>query len=977
MERMTGTGRPHRGDSQVSSRIVSPGGGGRRGTLGGWRDRADPRMMAGMFTFDVAAPQLVGRRPELAMAARAVEGARAGRSTALVVSGGPGIGKTALLAAARDLAHGFQVVSARGIQSEGALAYAGLAELLRPLVGLLPRLPAPQRAALEGALAIAPPGLGDRFAVYAATLGLLSAAAERGPVLCLVDDAHAMDTPSAEAVLFAARRLGHEGVVMMVATRPAAAGGPRMSGLPTVHLSGLADQDARRLLRSSRVAAELAPWVEEAILAAAAGNPLALRELPDAIPEDQRAGCAPLSEPLRPGTTVTAAFRDRLESLPDPARFAVLLVACSTDGAPGPVISALTAAGGTAAHLEAAESAGVVEISRDRILMSHPVLRSVAMELAGGPERRAAHRALAEALGPDDGGERWAWHRAQCALGPDPEAAAALAAYAASAGSRTGSAAAADAFDLSARLTADPELRATRMLAASGSALEAGRPAWALQLAGEALMLTGDPTVRDRAEFVRGMALLTTGDVSVAHRVLVQGVDDRAPGEHAVDRLANGAYCAVMADDITGAFTAARRSLAVAQRLGDAERTAQAMVALATARGVTGDLRAARDHLAVARALTRRVERSARTAQLFGCMALVDLYTEDFASADAGIRALIEAMRGQGAVAALAFPLGTAAEVAFRTGAWPEALAAAQEALVIAEEAGQDTSAVFALGVLTRLEACLGHDVECRRGAVRCAEMLERTGARNFEASRLSGLGLLELGRGDPDAAREHLQPLAARTSGTGVGSPTVVPWRPDLIEALVRMGRRDEAVLQLRVLAHEAQRSGSRWAAACVARCRGMLADADHDQHFTQAMHLHDALRQQPFERARTLLTYGERLRRERRRAEARILLSEALETFEALGATPWADRAREELDASGLRARTRDPAVTDRLTPRELQVALAVARGATNREAAAKLFLSEKTIERHLGNVYRKLGLRSRSQLARRFAERDADAG
>ncbi|MCC6830994.1 MAG: AAA family ATPase [Thermoleophilia bacterium] len=927
-----------------------------------------------MFTSDVAAPQLVGRRPELAMAARAVDGARGGRSTALVVSGGPGIGKTALLAATHDLAHDFQVVSARGIQSESALAYAGLAELLRPLVGLLPRLPGPQRTALEGALAIAPPGRGDRFAVYAATVGLLSAAAEQGPLLCLVDDAHAMDTPSVEAVLFAARRLGHEGVVMLVATRPATFGGPRMSGLPTVHLGGLADDDARRLLRSSRVAAELAPWVEEAILAAAAGNPLALRELPEALPGDQRAGCAPLSEPLRPGGVVTAAFRDRLESLSAGARRAALLAACSTDGDPGAVLAALAVMGGGAADLDAAEAAGVVEVMPDRVLMSHPVLRSVAVELAGGPERRAAHRAMAEALGPQ-ARERWAWHRAQSALGPDEEAASALAAYAASAGSRTGSAAAAAGYDRSARLTGDPDLRAARLLAASGAALEAGRPSWALQLAGEALMLTGDPMVRDGAEYIRGMALLTTGDVAVAHRLLVQGVSDRMPEEHAVDRLANGAYCAVMSDDPTGAFAAARRALAVARRLGEAECTAQAMVALATARSITGDLRGAREHLNVARALTRGVERTARTVQLFACMSLVEAFTEDLAPADAGIRALIDALRAQGAVGGLAFPLGVAAEIALRMGAWPEALAAAQEAQVIAEEAGQDTSGLYALAVLTRLEACLGHDVDCRRTAARCGEMVERTGARNFEAFRLSGLGLLELGRGNPEAAREHLVILAGRRAGTGVGSPTVVQWRPDLIEALVRLGRRDEAVLQLRVFAEEAHRSGSRWAAACVSRCRGLLAGPDHDQHFAQALHVHRSLRQQPFERARTLLAYGERLRRDRRRAEARTLLSDALATFEALGATPWAHRAREELDASGLRARTRDPAVTDRLTPRELQVALAVARGATNREAAAKMFLSEKTIERHLGNVYRKLGLRSRSQLARRFADRAGD--
>lgn len=933
-------------------------------------------MMTAMLTFDVASPHLVGRRPELAMAARAIEGARGGRSTALVVSGGPGIGKTALLGAIRDLAHGFRIVSARGIQSEAALAYAGLAELLRPLVGLLPRLPMPQRVALEGALAMAPPGRGDRFAVYAATLGMLSCAAEEAPVLCLVDDAHVMDTPSVEAILFAARRLGHEGVVVVVGTRPAAIGGPRMSGLATIHLGGLADQDARRLLRGAPVAAELAPWVEEAILAAAAGNPLALRELPRALPEEQRTGCAPLSEPLRPGGVVTAAFRDRLEALPAGPRLAALLVACSTDGDIGPVMAALAAGGRTAADLEAAEAAGVVEVVRDRVLMSHPVLRSVAVELAGGPERRAAHRALADAVGRADGGERWAWHRAQSALGPDEEAATALAGFAASAGSRTGSAAAAAGYDRAARLTADPDARAARLLAASGSALEAGRPSWALQLAGEALMLTGDPLVRERAEFIRGTALLTTGDVSVAHRVLAHGTPHPdVPVQHRVERQALGTYAALMADDLTGAFAAARRALHDARGPGDAVGLTQSLAALALTRTIAGDLRGARLNLESAREGARRIERSGRNSLMFASLALATAYAEDLPAADRMIRELIGAMRAQGAVSGIAYPLAAAAAIGMRMGAWAEALAAAQESLMIAEESGHDTSVVFALVVLVRLQAHLGHDVECRRTATRAQEMIDRTGARNMQAHLASALALLELGLGRPDAARDHLMPLARKAAGSGVRSPTEVPWRPDLVEALVRLGRRDEALVELGVLADVGQRGGSTWAAACVARCRGLLATGDHDQHFAEALHLHQRLGHQPFERARTQLAYGERLRRDRRRAEARGLLSDALATFEALGASPWAERAREELDASGLRARTRDPALTDRLTPRELQVAVAVAGGATNREAAARLFLSEKTIERHLGNVYRKLGLRSRSQLARRFAEMSAD--
>jgi DNA-binding CsgD family transcriptional regulator len=314
--------------------------------------------------------------------------------------------------------------------------------------------------------------------------------------------------------------------------------------------------------------------------------------------------------------------------------------------------------------------------------------------------------------------------------------------------------------------------------------------------------------------------------------------------------------------------------------------------------------------------------------------------------------------------------LAVLSEVEFRTGNWPAAYAGATESVRLANETRQLSESSYSLACLARIEAHQGRDAECLEHAQSALEIARACGTDCIIAYAGSALGALELGRGHPERAVIHLEEVGRFTQTRGLGEPNVVHWQPDLIESLARTGRTVEALSALALLEVQGEHAGRIWAQAAAARYRGYLAEeAEFESHFARAIKLHQ-LMPTPFEIARTQLCFGEVLRRHRRRVDARKHLHEALQAFERLGAEPWANRARAELSATGERSRKRDVTSTRRLTPQELQIALAVASGATNREAAAQLFLSPKTVEAHLSSVYSKLGVRSRSELARIFA-------
>ena len=416
-----------------------------------------------------------------------LDGARAGRGGALLLRGEPGIGKTALLEDLRQRADGVRVLRARGVESESRLAFLGLSDLLDPVIDRRVDLPGPQRAALEAALALGPPGVADRFAAYSAVLGLLTRVAGDGPLLVVVNDIHWVDVPSQEALQFCARRIDDDPVLIVAAARETTAEGRVAAEIPEMRIGPLSEADARRLLDAS--GQPLADAVSRALVGVAAGNPLALQELPRSLDDAQREGRAPLPRDLPVGEALVRAYESRIKALEPRGRRAVLIAAISDDGRWGPVVAALEAAGGGSADLSAAEAAGMLVLGPERVGFRHPLLRSVVVQLAAPPDLREAHRLLAHAL-DERAVEQRAWHLADAAVGRDEEAAQALDAAAMFAAGRTGYDAAAGALERAAVL-GTPDAAGQRSLGAATMALAAGQLQRSQSLLDDAVMRDG------------------------------------------------------------------------------------------------------------------------------------------------------------------------------------------------------------------------------------------------------------------------------------------------------------------------------------------------------------------------------------------------------------------------------------------------------------------------------------------------------
>ncbi len=890
---------------------------------------------------------LVGREDERARLTALLDGARNGSSGALELHRPAGIGKTALLRATVAEAAGFRRLRARGMESESDIPYAGLAELVTPLLERLGEIPAVQADALRGALALGPATSGDRFTVPAALLSLL--AAEDQPVLAVVDDAQWLDLPSLEACLFAGRRLGREGVALVFCTR---ADAPLdVPWLERLELAPLADADARALLDAS-----IAPAFADRLVETAAGNPLALLEIPGLLSPGQLAGREPLEDPLRPGTGVERAFATAVEALPDAARRALLIASAAGSRRLDEIGRVIDLA-----DLEPAEAARIVSLGDGELEFRHPLLRSTVYHAASDAERRAAHAALGEAA--EDGAQR-AWHLAACAVAPDEAIAAALERAALDARGRGAHATAARDLGRAAQLTPDPEPRARRLLAAAADAARGAQVERASALLEDAAALTGDPLVVADIERLRGHVEIRRGSPAAAHERLVREagrVRSRDPRRAAAMYL-EAAVAHLTTGDVDALLAGAERARALAAN------TEPVVELLATA--VIGEGQIARGEIDQGSALLQACEPYLMEAdplamvEIVGTAAQAAMWIEDWDRAARLLARVLDAARAACAVTATIQPLAALAQLDFRRGRWAQALAGASEAAELADDTGQRALLSHALGPLALVQAGLGSERECRRTVARGLEF-EGLGVQ-FHAA----LGLLELGLGRIPEAIEALETGDRQLLRHGMTS-AVAPLRADLLEAYARAGRREEAEALLERLAAEADTTGSGSGRAAVARSRALLAADDAVRGaFEAALALYERL-PLPFERARTQLAFGERLRRARQRAEARAPLTAALDAFERLGARPWAEKARAELRATGGAAAGRRAAVAaEQLTAHELQIALLVAQGMTNREAAASLFLSPKTIEYHLGQIYRKLDVRGRAQLARLMA-------
>ncbi len=900
---------------------------------------------------------LYGRAPEQRVIDRLLADAGDGRSGTLVIRGDAGVGKSALLeyAAREATASGFRVLRAAGVETEAELSFAGLHMLLRPALDRIGELPGPQAAALHRAFGIhAGPGADDRFLTGLAALSLLSDLAEERPVLCVIDDAHWLDEASAQALLFAGRRLDADRVVMISAARDSARL-PRVAGPPELRLEVLDEAAATQLLTES--APGLPVTVRATILAQAAGNPLALIEL--ARGGNRGGGSEPLAADM-----ARELFAAPLAELPDDARTLLLLCAADATGVLDTIFAAGRALGVEAAALAAAERAGLVRVRDGMLAFRHPLVRSVVYHDASLASRQAAHAALAVAVGaasPDDA-ERRAWHLAAAASGRDEQAAAELEAAAERARTRGGYAAVAAAYDRAAALTPDPRNQVRRLIAAAQAAADAGDPSRADQLASQAEDLTDDPLPRARISLLR--LKMNAGDrLQRAREVpaIASAIADRDP-ELAAAMLAQALSAVVASSDFeTGTeIIAGFRALPAT---APADPRSLAAVLTQFYLQFRDPTYADNGILTAFVTAIRRNPAGAEPADRLTAGVYAFGFGDDDAALDISAE-LVADCRANAMIGWLAGAQQVLVMAQIARGEWADAGANAVEGLRLATDLRQLPRAVYLSCQLAWLSALRG-DREESAGWIEEAARLRPPDATSGDGAGWDALCLaqLDLADGRVATARAHLDRLEQEWK------LSTFVYRPDLVEAAIRTGKAAEARRVADLVVAEAAREGQRWQQAVALRCRALVEDDQAGELYPEAVRLHDAPGR-PMERARTHLLYGDWLRRNKRRRDAQAQLTTALGIYEELGAAGWAARTRTELAAAGGRAE-RQPAGGSAgplaaLTTQELQVVRLAATGRSNRTIAAQMFLSPRTVGYHLYKAYPKLGVSSRAELA-----------
>ena len=901
---------------------------------------------------------LTGRRAECGVLDRLVEAVQAGESRALVAVGEPGVGKTVLLEYLAGRAAGCQVARASGVQSEMELAFAGLHQLCAPMIDRAGHLPAPQQDALRIAFGQAAGPPPDRFLVGLAVLSLLSEVAGERPLVCLIDDEQWLDQASAQVLGFVARRLAADPVGLVFAAREP---GGELAGLPELEVGGLRQSDARALLDSA-LTGPIDDRIRDRIVAETRGNPLALLELPRGLTPAELAGGFGLPGAVPLPERIEESFRRQLEALPAPSRRLLLVAAAEPYGDLPLIWRAAGRLGIPVAAAAPAVDAGLVEFGA-RLQFRHPLLRAASYRAASVADRRVVHGALAGATDPQTAPERRAWHRAQAAAGPDEEVAAELERSAGRAQARGGLAAAAAFLERSVLLTADPVRRAERTLAAAQAQLQAGAfgPALELVTAAEARPL--DELQSARADLLRGEIVFASGQGSDASSLLLKAAKRL---ELLNVGLARETYLTAW----IAALFAAR--LAGSGDLPEVSRAARALPPAAEPRPV--DLVLAGLALLVA---------DGPAAAAPTLRQAVSVFTGAGLTVEDGLR---WGWMAQGAASAL-----------WDSDAWHVMLV---RQLQLARDAG-------ALERLPLLLASLGTEVvwsgDFAAGAALVAEadaVCEATGSRSFpftammlaslrgnqaEAAVLIEATLAEAaaaGQGIAVAYANWVAAIlanslgrytdalaAARQASEDTSALYISMWAlPELIEAAARTGDTGIAGDALTRLAQFTQAGGTDFGLGVEARCRALLSDGEAAESlYREAIDRLGRTRLRP-ELARAHLLYGEWLRRERRPSDAREQLRTAHSMLEAMGAEAFAKRAQRELRATGETARKRTAvAMNEKLTGQEAQIARLACDGLSNPEIGARLFISARTVQYHLGKVFTKLDVSSRSQLNR----------
>ena len=902
---------------------------------------------------------LLDRLPERAALSQLLEAARAGRSGVLVMHGEPGVGKTALLEYAVESAAGLRVVRVAGVESEMELAFAALQQLCAPMLGQLGGLPDPQRAALGVAFGLDTGAAPDRFLVGLAVLSLLSEAAEQQPLLCVVDDAQWLDRASAQVLAFVARRLLAERIALLFAAREP---GEELRGLPDLAVGGLGEGDARELL-GSVIGGPLDERVRDRIVAETRGNPLALLELPRGVP----------GVPGVPGLSgrIEESFRRRLEVLPAATQLLMLVAAAEPAGEPALVWRAAERLGIGAEALAPAADAGLLTIG-ERVVFRHPLVRSAVYRAAPPADRRAAHRALAGATDPQADPDRCAWHRAQATLGPDEDVAAELERSAGRAQARGGLAAAAAFLERAAALTLDPARRAERALAAAEATYQAGAFDAALGLLGTAEAGPPDQLRRARADRLRGQIAFSSSRGSDAPPLLLKAARQFEPLD---SWLARETYL----DALAAATFAGRLALGGGMReVAEAARMAPPPpgptrgpdllldgLSLVICEGYPAGGPVLREAVSAFRGTDVSREEGLRWLWL-ACRAALIMW--DYDSFDVLSDRQVTLARDAGALIMLPIAFNMRSTAHLYAGEFAPAASMVTQAESVTEATGSSIAPYGAVG----LAAFRGREAQ----AVHLIQTATDDAERRGEGRALSYIGWAAAVLYNSLGRYEEALAAAQRASDD---SPAVqfASWAlVELVEAAVRSAVPGRAADALQRLSGMTRFCGTDWALGAEARSRALVSDGEAAENlYREAIGRFGRTRLR-VDLARAHLVYGEWLRRQRRRRDARDQLTTAHEIFDSIGAAAFAERARIELRASGGQARERAVQTPDTLTAQEALIARLAGDGASNPEIAAQLFISPATVAYHLRKVFTKLGVSSRSQLAPALSARSGAA-
>jgi DNA-binding CsgD family transcriptional regulator len=907
---------------------------------------------------------LLGRAVETDALEGVLAAVRDGLSGVLVLRGEAGVGKTALLDWAAGQADEMQVARVAGAEAEMDMGFAGLHQLLVPFLGGFEGLPVPQRQALGSAFGLVDGPPPDRFLVGMAALTVLTDAAAARPVLCLIDDAQWLNQVSIEVLGFVARRLYADRVGMVFAAREGEGRAVALAGLPELTVGGLGEDAAQELLVTS-AGGQVDRQVSGRIVADTAGNPLALVELAAELTAAELSGAEPLDWPLRFEGRLDELYRSRVRALPDSTQTLLLLAAADPTGEPALIWNAARNLGIDPETGQAAEVERLVSWE-PRVRFRHPLIRSAVYYAAPAAARRGAHQALATATDPGVDPDRRAWHLAEAAAGPDEQVAAELERSADRARGRGGWGSGAAFLERAAALTPDEDHQARRMLAAAENRLAAGEAPAAQALLGLAAPHLDDALARARARRLEGQSLYAAGQMPEATSVLLDAARMLQPLE---TRLAR--------DTLLDAFVAAQFSggawmAEFLQAVRSVPKVADAQASLADLL-LDGFAAVGERRYADGAALLRRAIAPLAAGQSIPDDALPHLMAVGQA---AGLlyddtaryqmeRRWVAELRGRGAIAALLTALGIQLSVQVQEGRFANAEATLAEGRALSEATGYRAI----LGAYTWQElwalARQGREADTRQLAARMLREYAGTGKR-YEVLRVHGaLATLELGLGDYTAAVHHALEALPRENILGFAAFA------DVVEAGTRCGERETATAALEAFTPWALASGTDLALGLLARSRALLAGDDHaEAEYRLGVEHLQRSRLVP-ELARAHQVYGEWLRRQRRRRDARDQLRRAYEMFDEMGMTAFAGRARAELRATGERARPRGLDTAEVLTAQETQVARLAAERLSNREIASQLFISARTVEYHLHKVFRKLDVTSRIQLARTLAD------